>query len=139
KQLPRESITKFTDVALLSLIYPFHVVSREMEDEILRNLEYHLVRKMGVIRYRFDRYYNKNEDGYSEEAEWTMGFPWLSIIYAERGDREKAEYYLGLSERAMDSYGRLPELYYSNSTEPNENSPLGWSESLYVISLLKTA
>jgi phosphorylase kinase alpha/beta subunit len=139
QQLPRESITKFTDLALLSLIYPFQAVGRDMEDEILKNLEYHLVRKMGVMRYRFDRYYNRNPDGYSEEAEWTMGFPWLSIIYAERGDREKAMYYLGLCERVLDAQGKLPELYYSNSAEPNENTPLGWAESLYVIALLKTA
>jgi GH15 family glucan-1,4-alpha-glucosidase len=71
--LPRESETKFTDLALLSLIYPYNVVSRDMAQEILTNLEYHLERRRGVIRYKNDKYYNRNEDGFSEEAEWTMG------------------------------------------------------------------
>lgn len=135
--LPRESKSKFTDLALLSLIYPYHVVSREVEDELLRNLEYHLKRDKGIIRYKNDRYYNKNNDSVSEEAEWTMGFPWLSIVYAERGEQEKANEYLELARAALDTEGKLPELYYSHTNNPNENNPLGWAESLYVIALLK--
>lgn len=135
QRLPRESHTKFTDLALLSLIFPYHVVSREQEDAILHNLEYHLERDKGVIRYKNDRYYNANEDGYSEEAEWTMGFPWLSIIYRERGDHARADHWLEKARAACDGEGKLPELYYSHSNEPNENNPLGWSESLYIIAL----
>lgn len=135
--LPRESETKFTDLALLSLLYPYDVVSSEMEQTILENVEYHLVKKNGVIRYKCDHYYNKNKDGWSEEAEWTMGFPWLSIIYTERGNQEKAGYYLEKSATALTKEGLLPELYYSNSNQENENTPLGWSESLYVVALLK--
>lgn len=134
-RLPRESSTKFTDLALLSLIFPYHVVAKEQEDAILRNLEYHLARDKGVIRYVFDRYYNGNDDGYSEEAEWTMGFPWLSIIYRERGEHEKADYWLNQARTALDTDGKLPELYYSHTNKPNENNPLGWSESLYIIAL----
>lgn len=135
EKLPRESSTKFTDLALLSLIFPYHVVDRAAEDEILRNLEYHLAREKGIIRYKNDRYYNKNDDSVSEEAEWTMGFPWLSIIYRERGDHEKADAWLAEARKALDSEGKLPELYYSHTNEPNENNPLGWSESLYIIAL----
>ena len=29
----------------------------------------------------------------------------------------------------------LPELYFSNSPEYNENTPLGWSESLFIVAL----
>jgi len=29
----------------------------------------------------------------------------------------------------------VPELYYSNTNEPNENTPLGWSESLFIVAL----
>lgn len=132
--LPRESVTKFTDLALLSLIFPYETVDPVMEEELLKNLEYHLEKKRGVIRYKNDRYYNKNADGWSEEAEWTMGFPWLSIIYARKGEREKALEYLKKSEDALYD-GMLPELYYSNSERPNENIPLGWAESLYVVAL----
>lgn len=135
--MPRESKTKFTDLALLSLIYPYHIVDKKTEDEILRNLEYHLKRDRGIIRYKNDRYYNHNADGVSEEAEWTMGFPWLSIIYRERGEQEKAHEYLMLARHAFDTEGKLPELYYSHTDTPNENNPLGWAESLYVIALAK--
>ncbi len=136
--LPRESETKFTDLALLSLIYPYQVVTREEEDEILRNLEYHLARNKGVVRYRNDRYYNVNEDGFSEEAEWTMGFPWLSIIYRARGEHERADHWLEQARQALDPESRLPELYFSHTDTPNENNPLGWAESLYIIALTHT-
>ena len=66
--LPRESYEKFADLALLSLIYPFHVTTEEETLAILRNVEYHLTKDKGVIRYKNDRYYNANPDGYSEEA-----------------------------------------------------------------------
>ena len=40
--------------------------------------------------------------------------------------------------RAIDpEAGTVPELYYSNSDKPNENNPLGWAESMYVIALIK--
>lgn len=137
KMLPRESETKFTDLALLSLLYPYDVLDEAASLKVLENIEYHLVKKNGVIRYKNDYYYNKNEDGWSEEAEWTMGFPWLSIIYTERGNEEKATYYLEKSRSAMTAAGLLPELYYSNSSKENENTPLGWAESLYVVALLR--
>lgn len=136
--LPRESDTKFADLALLSLMYPYDILSREMSDVILINIEYHLVKNRGVIRYKTDKYYNKNEkDGWSEEAEWTMGFPWLAIIYARHGNLEKARMYLEKTEAVFASNSEIPELYYSNSEKPNENIPLGWAESLYVVALLE--
>ncbi len=133
--LPRESRTKFTDLAQLSLLFPYKVLSREQEDVILSNIEYHLAKDKGVVRYKTDRYYNANEDGWSEEAEWTMGFPWLSIIYRERGEHDKADLWLEKARAALDTDGKLPELYFSHTDAPNENNPLGWSESLYIIAL----
>ncbi len=135
--LPRESATKFADLALLTLIYPFRVTTPEEEKIILRNVEYHLTRDRGVIRYKFDRYYNNNIDGYSEEAEWCFGLSWLAIIYAERGEREKAYYYLRKARACVTEDGYMPELYYSGTDRPNENTPLGWAESMYVIALYK--
>lgn len=135
--LPRESATKFADLALLTLIYPFHVTTEEETLEILKNVEYHLVKERGVIRYKLDRYYNNNPDGYSEEAEWCFGLSWLAIIYAERGDREKAFYYLRRAKNAVTLDGEVPELYYSNTDKPNDNTPLGWAESMYVVALQK--
>jgi phosphorylase kinase alpha/beta subunit len=135
--LPRESVTKFCDLALLTLIYPFAVTTEEETLTILKNVEYHLVREKGVIRYKNDRYYNANEDGFSEEAEWCFGLSWLAIIYAERGERDKAYYYLRKAKGCVTPEGLVPELYYSNTDKPNENTPLGWAESMYVVALKK--
>jgi phosphorylase kinase alpha/beta subunit len=135
--LPRESGTKFADLALLSLIYPFSVTTESETIEILRNVEYHLTRDKGVIRYKHDRYYNQNSDGYSEEAEWCFGLSWLAIIYAQRGEKEKAYYYLRRAKLTVTPAGQVPELYYSHTDIPNENTPLGWAESMYVVALEK--
>ena len=135
--LPRESVTKFADLALLSLIYPFAVTTEEETQEILKNVEYHLTREKGVIRYKLDRYYNNNIDGFSEEAEWCFGLAWLAIIYAQRGEKDKAYYYLRKAKAAVTEHGQVPELYYSNTALPNDNTPLGWAESMYVVALQK--
>ncbi len=132
--LPRESEHKFVDLALLSLIWPYAVVNDDERKAILEHVEYHLLRERGVIRYKGDRYYNKNEDGVSEEAEWTFGLSWLAIIYEKLGQTEKAKEFLEQA-KATDTPLGEPELYYSNSSEHNENTPLGWSESLFIIAL----
>ncbi|MEX2515156.1 MAG: glycoside hydrolase family 15 protein [Candidatus Paceibacterota bacterium] len=135
--LPRESESKFSDLALLSLQYPFHALDQKVCHEMVSNIEYYNLRDRGVIRYRGDHYHNKNADETSEEAEWTMGLPWLAIIYAELGDLEKAEHYLVRTLAAQDKEGYLPELYYSHTDQPNKNSPLGWAESLFAVALKK--
>ena len=137
KLLPRETQTRFCDLALLSLIFPFEVTTDEERSLILANVEYFLTRDMGVIRYRNDRYYNKNKiDGYSEEAEWSMGLAWLAIIYAKMGDKEKAEHYLERAGKTVNKDGLIPELWFSHTETPNENIPLGWAESMYVVALI---
>lgn len=132
--LPRESKRKFVDIALLSLIYPYNVVSARQRDEILRNVEYHLLKKKGVIRYKGDHYYNRNVDGYSEEAEWAFGFSWLAVIYEKMGRKRKAREYLSKAIGTVNERGEVPELYFSNS-DKFVNSPLGWAESLFVVAL----
>jgi GH15 family glucan-1,4-alpha-glucosidase len=135
KLLPRESEKKFVDLALLSLIYPYNVVSNKQRKEILENVEYHLLRKHGIIRYKNDYYYNKNPDGYSEEAEWTFGLSWLSIIYSRLGKKKKALLFEKLALMTINQKGEEPELYFSNSEQHNENSPLGWSESMLIVGI----
>ncbi len=139
KLLPRESETKFTDLALLSLIYPYNIVDRETANDIVSNIEYHLVKDHGVLRYKFDRYYNRNDDGYSEEAEWCFGLSWLAIAYKRLGNHEKAWEFLDKATATVTRGGKIPELYYSNTDKPNENTPLGWSESMYVVALYEVA
>jgi len=132
--LPRESERKFADLAELSLIWPYEVTTDEERDEILENVEYHLLREHGVIRYKGDRYYNRNPDGFSEEAEWTFGLAWLAIIYKQMGDIQRAKQFLDQLVEADTKEG-MPELFFSNSPDYNENTPLGWSESLFVVAL----
>ncbi|MGV8141259.1 MAG: glycoside hydrolase family 15 protein [Candidatus Woesearchaeota archaeon] len=134
KLLPRESKTKFVDLALLSLIYPYDVVTKKQREIILENVEYLLLRERGVIRYKNDHYYNKNPDGYSEEAEWTFGLSWLAIIYEHLGDKLTAKKFISKAMKSVTAKG-VPELYFSNSKKHNENNPLGWSESLFIVAL----
>ena len=132
--LPRESAKKFVDLSLLSLIWPYNVVTRNQRDEILKNVEYLLLKKRGVIRYKNDHYYNKNLDGYSEEAEWTFGLSWLAIIYEKMGKKRKAKKFIDMMIKTVTPEG-VPELFFSNSPDYNENNPLGWSESLFIVAL----
>lgn len=134
KLLPRESQQKFVDLSLLSLIWPYEVVDEKQRNKILDNVEYHLLRNRGVIRYKGDKYYNKNEDEVSEEAEWTFGLAWLAIIYEKLGNIIKAQELLK-NLIASDTPDGIPELYFSNSLEYNDNTPLGWSESLFIVAL----
>jgi GH15 family glucan-1,4-alpha-glucosidase len=141
--LPFESITKPVDLAQLTLIYPFNVLPHDKAKEILSRVEKYLVRERGVIRYQSDSYFNILEKKYGrdkpatfylgEEAEWTMGFGFLALAYNTSGESEKAKYYLDKLESVMDQDGNLPELYYSKTDIPNENNPLGWSQSLYIV------
>jgi phosphorylase kinase alpha/beta subunit len=136
KLLPRESERKFTDLALLSLIYPYDIVTEQERDQILENVEYHLVKNLGVLRYKNDMYYNRDPiDNVSQEAEWTFGLSWLAIIYDRMDNKPKAEEYIHKAMATVDSVGDIPELYFSNSEIHNENSPLGWSESMFVVAM----
>ncbi len=135
--LPRESESKFCDLALLSLIYPFNITTEEETLAILRNVEYHLVKDKGLLRYKNDRYFNANQDGWSEEAEWCFGLSWLAIIYAQRGEKEKAHYYMRRAKGTVTPDGLVPELYYSHTDTWNAHTPLGWAVSMYVVALEK--
>jgi len=132
--LPRESARKFVDLALLSLIWPYDIVTKDEAKAIVENVEYHLLRTRGVIRYKGDRYYNKNEDGVSEEAEWTFGLSWLAIVSHKLGNEAQAHAFLEEAQRTVTARG-IPELYFSNSAAYNDNTPLGWSESLFIVAL----
>jgi phosphorylase kinase alpha/beta subunit len=128
--LPRESETKETDLALLTLIYPFSVVNHEQKMQILNDIETKLVRKRGILRYVGDRYYNNGK-----EAEWTFGFPWLAIIYKELSDMKKYDYYMHKTYSIMNWKLEMPELYYGGTGKHNENSPLTWSQAMFLCAI----
>ena len=125
--LPRESATKESDLALLSLIYPYQVVSREMAHRILDGVTGRLERTFGCIRYQGDRYYNEGA-----EAEWCFGFPWLGLCYLALGDRAKALEYWEKTQSVMTPEG-VPELYIGGTTQPNGNHPLAWAVARVVL------
>jgi phosphorylase kinase alpha/beta subunit len=141
--LPFESITKPVDLSQLTLIFPFNVLPYNKVKEVLSRVEKYLVRERGVIRYQSDSYFSTLEEKYGrdkpstfylgEEAEWTMGFGFLALAFNTIGNIDKAKYYLHKLESVMDENGNFPELYYSKTDIPNENNPLGWSQSLYII------
>ncbi len=130
KLLPRESVTKEVDLALLSLIYPFNIVTEKQRAEILWNVEKKLVRENGVIRYLGDRYYSNGR-----EAEWCFGFPWLAKIYKELGNKEKYDHYMKKTHSVMNSKLEIPELYFASTNTHNENSPLGWALAMYLVAV----
>lgn len=126
--IPRESVTKEVDLALLTLIYPFNVLSKEQSKIIIENIEDKLVRYYGVIRYLNDKYYNVNG-----EAEWTFGFSFLLLSLIN--DPIKAEYYLEKILSTIDKKGNIPELFYTDEKIPNVNNPLGWSVAMAILAI----
>ena len=144
--LPRESESKRADLALLSLCYPYRgVVTPGQRERIVRNVEKHLLRQRGVIRYEGDSYYSTlaEEHGRGEprefyfgaEAEWTFGLPWLSLIHRQMGNPAKADDYLRRTLELQTAPGELPELFYSKTGIPNPNAPLGWSVAMLILAI----
>lgn len=126
----KETPTREYDMAQLFLLWPFNAYGRLNSTSnykaraILKGVEDSLARENGVIRYINDQYFN---DG--GEAQWTMGFAYLGLIYAECEDWGMAKYYY---EKLMASGYDIPELYLSRTLEPNDNKPLAWSLSLAI-------
>lgn len=132
KILPMESTTKEVDLSLLTLMYPFNIVSEENKSIILSNIHEKLERNNGVCRYIGDKYYN-----ISGEAEWTFGFSYLSIIYMDNNQIDLAEKYINKILSTIDNEGNIPELFFSNTTTPNDNNPLGWSVAMAILAIEK--
>ena len=129
--LPRESETKEVDLSLLSLIYPYNITNKEQTIQILENVEKHLLREKGVVRYIGDQYYTFN----NKEAEWCFGLPWLAIIYRQLGIINKYYYYIQKTLECLTEKNELPELYFGETSIYNENTPLGWGQSLFISAL----
>lgn len=121
--LPRESATHHTDMALLSLIWPYGF----KRADIIAHVEAHLARTRGVIRHRGDRYESSN----NKEAEWVMGLPWLGIAHFELGDHQQAAHYLAVTEQLYTDNG-LPEAYLANN-QTTFHTPLAWAHALSLV------
>ncbi|MFZ3072547.1 MAG: glycoside hydrolase family 15 protein [Thermodesulfobacteriota bacterium] len=147
RMLPSESASRPHDMAQLSLIWPYNIVTEAQAAAIVKNIEHNLVRKNGLARYPGDRYYNSSpETPFGNEAEWPLGFAWLSIAYSKLAMRalntgdmfpapkemvEKARHYLEQCEAVMTPDGKVPELY--SGGKMNWNTPLAWAQSLYIV------
>lgn len=139
---PSESADRPVDLAQLSLIHPYKVYQGEDANKVLQRVEMLLLRERGVIRYMGDSYYSTNNehgrelplvDYYGTEAEWTFGLPWLALCHMELGNYDKAREYIERTESVMLEDGSLPELYFAGSEKHNANSPLGWSNAMYIL------
>lgn len=143
KLFPKETKTRNTDLALLTLIYPYNLLPKPLTQLIINNVEKELLRKRGVIRYKYDSYYSTLEKEFGRhqslefydgsEAEWTFGLPWLALCHMELGNYSKAKYYIDRTEGVMLENGSLPELYFADSDRFNVNQPLGWSNAMYIL------
>jgi GH15 family glucan-1,4-alpha-glucosidase len=51
----------------------------------------------------------------------------------ELGNISKAKEYIKRTEEVMLEDGSLPELYFANSSKFNGNTPLGWSNAMYIL------
>ncbi|TSC61970.1 MAG: phosphorylase kinase alpha/beta subunit [Parcubacteria group bacterium Gr01-1014_48] len=132
--LPNETVSRTEDMAQLSLMWPYNIIPREIQDSILKRIMDRLVQSKGLNRYWGDTYY-RSENGIS--GEWTMGFFWLSIVYSERGDPARAKYWYERGLKTVTKDGHVPELYQNG--EPNVNTPLGWAHALAIIAEKKIA
>ncbi|XJZ28062.1 glycoside hydrolase family 15 protein [Bacillota bacterium Lsc_1132] len=139
---PRESGDRPVDLAQMSLIFPYRILIGHDAQIVLQQIETHLLRERGVIRYQGDSYYSTIESGgrhhplhhyFGTEAEWTFGYPWLALCNLELRNFSKARRYLEQTEKLMLEDGSLPELYFANSCSYNTNTPLGWGSALYIL------
>lgn len=166
--LPRESISKETDAALLSITgFPAFAVDdlhlREQTETIIREK---LEGRYGCKRFLLDGHQTVIEDinklHYDPqelkqfmhiECEWPLFFTYLLLNNLFRGDDETAQAYRAKLENLLverQGLQLLPELYrvppdaieaerdhpHSQPREPNENIPLVWAQSLFLLGSL---
>jgi phosphorylase kinase alpha/beta subunit len=145
--LPAESASRPFDIAQLSLIWPYNIVTEVQAKAIIGNIEANLVRDRGTIRYIGDVYYSADKDNpVGNEAQWPLGFAWLSIVYSKLASRSisvgkllgspeefinKSQEYLDRLEAVMTDDGKVPELYCGEHMNPNV--PLAWAQSFYIV------
>jgi phosphorylase kinase alpha/beta subunit len=163
--LPRESNTKETDAALLSVIgFPaFAVHDPSLVERVRAELVAKLQGRYGLKRFLRDGHQTVLEDEgrlhYEPqelkqfehiESEWPLFFVYLYLDSILRGDAVGTlEYEQRLKQTLVQRNGQwlLPELYYvpedaiaaerekpgSEERLPNQNVPLVWAQSLYLL------
>jgi phosphorylase kinase alpha/beta subunit len=166
--LPRESISKETDSAVLSITgFPAFAVDNQAlraktEALICEKLE----GRYGCKRFLLDGHQTALEDGHRHyynphelkqfmdiECEWPLFFGYLMLNKLFTGDHEAALHYrTKLESLLVEQNGQylVPELYvvpkelieaekanpHSQPRVPNENIPLVWAQSLFMLGCL---
>ncbi len=141
--LPAETADRETDMAQLSLLWPFNILrdDPDLQDEILGRVE-GLAGERGLRRFDDDALHAA-ADGH--EAEWPMGFAWMAIVLAklvfrelelgrerERADEllERASAYMERLDAVVRPDGCIPEYYSGDEAGPAR--PFGLAHGLYV-------
>ena len=164
--LPRESSSKETDAAILSIIgYPAYAVEdKELVDKTRNKITKKLQGNYGCKRFLRDGHQSVIEDSTrlhyesSElkefehiESEWPLFFTYFLLDSLMREKADEIKYWKEKLEPLFieeDGVKLLPELYYvpeelieaekqhpgSQIRVPNENLPLVWAQSLYMLS-----
>jgi phosphorylase kinase alpha/beta subunit len=163
--LPRESASKETDAALLSVIgFPAFAIE---DPQLVKRTREKIVSKLGG-RYGCKRFLRDGHQTAIEdhtrlhyepaelqafeniECEWPLFFTYLYLNALFQGDQESIEQYrsaLATVTVERQGYRLLPELYFVPKTQieterrnpqsqnrlPNENLPLVWAQSLYLL------
>ncbi len=166
--LPRESISKEADSAVLSITgFPAFAVDNQTiraktEAIICEKLE----GRYGCKRFLLDGHQTAIEDGHrlyydphelrqfmTIECEWPLFFTYLLLNHLFTGDNEAALRYRNKLESLLVEHNGqhlLPELYivpkesiaaekadpHSQERVPNENIPLVWAQSLFMLGCL---
>ncbi|MFZ2169332.1 MAG: glycoside hydrolase family 15 protein [Methylococcaceae bacterium] len=163
--LPRESISKETDSAILSITgYPAFAIDNQT---LLAKTEAIICEKLegryGCKRFLLDGHQTVIEDGQRQyydphelkqfmdiECEWPLFFTYLLLNNLFTGNNEAALCYRNKLENLLvEQNGQrlLPELYvvpidsitaekakpHSQDRVPNENIPLVWAQSLFML------
>ncbi|HQR73293.1 MAG TPA: glycoside hydrolase family 15 protein [Sulfurovum sp.] len=164
--LPRESNSKETDAALLSIIgYPAYAVE---DEKLLKRTRDKILKKLagnyGCKRFLLDGHQSSIEDASrlhyepSElrefehiESEWPLFFTYLLLDALMRDDKDAVQHWHDKLQPlfvVQDGVALLPELYIvpkasivaekqnpgSQERYANENIPLVWAQSLYMLS-----
>lgn len=166
--LPRESNSKETDAALLSVIgYPGYAIEDQaLVERTRQKIIERLAGRYGCKRFLLDGHQSSIEDDSrlhyepSElkqfehiESEWPLFYCYLLLDAQLRGDSDAVRQWREKLDPLfvdLDGQRLLPELYIvpehlidaekrdpgSQERVPNENVPLVWAQSLYLLSAM---
>ena len=117
-----------TDISLLSLCVPFHIL--DVNDEIMK----YTVKKIesdlrlpngGYARYQWDQYIGGNA--------WIISSLWLALYYLKKEDYERARDLFDWVTNHADCLGFLAEQIDSHGDNVAWVKQLSWSHAMYII------